>query len=255
MCRRIGKKNTALTSHTPNTCDFVTHTFLEMSSSLGDRNTQRPPVVQQRSISIPSPAPPPPRPIYLRVIPTSLPRIPMGFLPVLLLTSGFGAATACFAYFGMTADYTDVATRALTIATASIAAIAGFFARDIVLIVNSVLFTHLGLEIFIVQRAIEYARNESDDGSMVMAYIGAATVIVHLLPFFVLDNAMLRSILAFAGVIVNNLLILLALSPVATILLLPVGITSTALLVVSRNVVTPTSLWCVLQKNGFIGMQ
>ena len=187
------------------------------SSSFGDIGaTRRPP--STLTVTIPDAAPSQSSSSkYLFVLPS---------LFVLL-------APLFYLYNGLDADYSKGGTQALTACTS--AAGAGFvlvFARDTNVLFNVVLFFHVGMEVFVVDRAVRYAR---DDPSPAWAYVGLVVAALHLLPFFVLATRPRVLLgLATAGVLVNTLLLLLTAPALGGQLLLLVGASSSALLAVTR---------------------
>lgn len=160
-----------------------------------------------------------------------------GFLPVFILSSLFAVATSMFCYYGITdVDYSEPGPRGLTIAASVVGTLLVLMARDPVLLFNIVLFTHLGLEVFVIERAFVYGMDETrTDAERALAYTGAGVIIAHLLPFFVYDGPMLLILLSAVGVVVNTLSILMTSAAMGSSLLLPVGLTSVVLVGSSQH--------------------
>lgn len=231
----------------------------QMSSSLGDRSSQRPPKVS-RSINIP-PAPEPAVPAVRFAILRKAATIPRGgFLPMLFVSSLFAVATSMFAYNGISdVDYSEDMPRVLTIGTAVLGTFFILIARNPVLLFNIALFAHLGFEIFVVDKVWQYAMaSDTSTSDMTIAYTGAGLVIVHLIPFFLIDNAMTLILLAAVGIIVNNLVILMSVPAFGSSLLMPVGLTSAILLGVTQHICgemeSKCSLLTVVRTEGFLTM-
>lgn len=157
---------------------------------------------------------------------------PSGFLVTLTLALLAAADPLLFLYnSGLTADYSLGSTRALTAAAAVLGATAIAIFREPATLYNLALFVHIGFEVYVVDQAFLFARAaDTETASMVLAYLGGAVVIVHLLPFLVIDHRDTLSFLAYVGVVVNTLLILLAMPQLGAQLLLVVGLTSVVLL-------------------------
>lgn len=132
------------------------------------------------------------------------------------------------------ADYTDAGPRAMTLVFAVVGAGMVVLA-PIQALQQALLGFHVGVEAYVVERALRYAGDAGHkDHDRALAAVGAAVVIAHLIPFFLVDRRTLLMVLAFAGVVVNVLLALLALPERGATLLLLLGTSSGALLAVSR---------------------
>lgn len=71
-----------------------------------------------------------------------------------------------------------------------------------------VLFYHTAVEVRVLDVVITYALQEEQSmTAAALAWTGASIVVIHLLPFFVIDMRRLLILLAWAGVIVNSTLV------------------------------------------------
>ena len=148
-----------------------------------------------------------------------------GFLPLFFFACFFGAVPLMFLYIDY--DYTKEMAR---VGTGVIAATVGILilgANDCLAWYNFVLFFHLGLEVKLMDDLLALAQKDGTAQSdMAMCYLGFAFVLTHLLPFFLVDYVPLLSFLAYAGLVVNTIIMLY----VDSTLLLLYGLSSTALL-------------------------
>ena len=221
-----------------------------MSSSLGDRNGQRPPTMSRAiNIDVEAPSASP-------TLPLSIPR--NGFLPVFLVSSLFAVALSLFCFYGITdADYSAANTRGLVIASSVVGTLLVLMAKTPAFLYNIVLFAHLGLEIYVIERAFVYGlADDADTTEMVLSLTGAGVIIAHLLPFFVYDGAFVLVLLAAVGVVVNTLSILMTSAAMGANLLLPVGLTSVTLLATTQHIVgmmeCPCSLLTLYRTKGML---
>ena len=153
--------------------------------------------------------------------------------PLILLSNSlfFFLAPLLFLYNGGDeADYSLGRTQAITVFTAVAGGVIVAANRDAVFVYNAILCFHLAVEVYVVDRAFRYANASSTPG---WASTGAVVVLLHLLPFFLIPNARLWSVLAYVGLIVNTALILLAMPELGSRLLLLTGMSASALLSVS----------------------
>lgn len=223
------------------TTSTPSHLVSGMTSSLGDIGGQRPPP-KRIAKSMPSVLPPPSK--------SRMPKMGAGVLPVLLLACLFGAATASFCYYGIDADYTETRTRGLTGGAAGGAALLVLaFSRNPVILFYITLFVHIGLEIFVVDKAFAFASaSNTKNVESILAYTGAGVVIAHLVPFLLFNWPRFLMLLALVGVVVNNLLLLLSAPELGGTLLLPVGLTSVGLLGVTQHICYAMRCPCSLPK-------
>lgn len=172
-------------------------------SSLGfrarcDHNAERVPASATISIA-PAPLPAPtPR----RILPALSMSVPRGFLPLL-----FYAASAMLfplIYFYVSLDFSDDVVRALAIGASGVLGLMLVLANDCCTWYNMALFFHTGIEVVVLDQTMDYIDlSTTSDTGKVLAWIGFATVIVHLIPFFVIDRPRLLTLLALVGVPVN----------------------------------------------------
>jgi hypothetical protein len=183
---------------------------------------------------------PPPSRLRLPAIP--MPYTPKGFLP-LLLYSAFGALFPLLLLY-VTYDFQDDMVRVAFIVAATLLGLVPVLSSDCCTIYNTVLLFHTGIEVKVIQTALDYAMDDaSPDHGMVMAYVGAVTVIVHLLPFYLSDHPLLLSLLATVGVPVNAALALyLDSSMLLLVLLSSYAFLATVRIVVRINEETPSLL-------------
>lgn len=154
---------------------------------------------------------------------------PRGFLPTFMYASLFFVLPMVYNYVD-DIDYADTTTRGVVIGLSAVTATVSVYANDCCCWYNLFLFLHTALEVKVVDVAIAYAYADgTSDRDMALSIAGAAVVVLHLAPFFLLDHRFLLAVLAYAGVIVNAS-ILVFLEPA---LLLVVGISSSALLIVT----------------------
>jgi hypothetical protein len=171
-------------------------------SSLGyrrgcDHNSARPGEVPAKTttVAIPTTVAAP----TAKVSPISVPK---GFLPLFFYAAVFLLAPVLYEYV----DYTwaDSTTRAALIVVSAAYALSVVFANDCVAWFNMVLFFHIGIEVKVLEILMDFARlTTTADGDEILAWTGFVVIIVHLIPFLLVDNTMFLTLLAVAGVIVN----------------------------------------------------
>lgn len=128
-----------------------------------------------------------------------------GFFPLMLFSFYF-ALLPVLAH-NIEIDYTDTLSRIVVL---SCIFLAGFFvvaANCCVCWFNIALFFHIGIEVGVLQVLWTYAQ-EQEGFAMVLSWITYATIIVHLIPFLVVDRGMPLTVLAFVGLLVNAATIL-----------------------------------------------
>lgn len=129
-------------------------------------------------------------------------KMPTGIVFTLLYSAY--AALLPLLYYYVEYDFTSDSVRAGSIVAASMLAIFTILANDCCTWYNMVLFFHTALEIKLLNTALRFATDTSTDNmSMVWTWIGSVVIIVHLVPFFLIDKARLLTLLALAGVPVN----------------------------------------------------
>ena len=148
-----------------------------------------------------------------------------GFLPCLFYATLFGAAPLLYTYVDY--DYTSAEARGGVITASFVYAAIAVMANDCACWFNMLLLFHIGIEVRVMDVLMTFAKNAgTSDGHEIIAWTGFAVILVHLIPFLLVDNTMFLAVLAFAGVIVNASA-LIYLDPS---LLLIVGFSSTVLL-------------------------
>jgi hypothetical protein len=105
-------------------------------------------------------------------------------------------------------DYSDTLTRGLIAGASGVLATAVLLANNCAVWYNMVLFYHTAVEVRVLDVVITYALQEEQSmPAAALAWTGASIVVIHLLPFFVIDMRRLLILLAWAGVIVNSTLV------------------------------------------------
>ena len=128
--------------------------------------------------------------------------VPKGLIPVTIYSLFFLTFPLISHY--VTYDFTDDMIRAGVIVASFLAATIILTANDCVAWFNMALFFHLGIEITVLDTLITFAQaaTTSDTGTA-LAWTAWAVIIIHLLPFFLIDHAGLLILLSYAGLIVN----------------------------------------------------
>ena len=130
--------------------------------------------------------------------------VPKGFIPFLLYSS-FALVAPLMYIYDHSIDYTDDMTRATIITLSGLYAFTVVVANDPAVWFNMVLFFHIALESKVADMLIDKARDDAtSDSDTVLSWIGACTVIVHLVPFLLTDITWLLTFLAAVGVVVNT---------------------------------------------------
>jgi len=162
-----------------------------------------------------------------------LPQMPTGIVPT-FACAAFAAFIPIMMLFG-NVDYTEDAQKAAIIGTSvAFSGVTAMAAMSPETLHNIALFLHLGFEIKVVDTGIKYAdRMAGDDTAVVLAWSAVIVIIVHLLPFFLVNHGKLLGALAVAGVGVNTAL----LTYVDTSLVLVVFVSSILLLLSTLNTI------------------
>jgi hypothetical protein len=130
-------------------------------------------------------------------------KVPKGFFATFLYSTLFFVIPVLNEY--VTYDYDTTFVRVGVIAAASLAALALVFANDCVAWFNMVLFFHLGVEVTVLDKVMEYAQDDArDQSSEVLAWIAFGILIFHLVPFLILDYEKTLIVCGFAGIIANS---------------------------------------------------
>ena len=128
--------------------------------------------------------------------------VPKGFLPLFFYAAAFLLAPVLYDYVDYT--WTDSMTRVGLITVSAVYALFVVFANDCAAWFNMVLFFHIGLEVKVLEVLMDFARvSTTTDGDEILAWTGFAVIIIHLIPFLLVDNTMVLTLFAFAGVMVN----------------------------------------------------
>jgi hypothetical protein len=175
------------------------------TNSLGYRNE----VTVRSSSSLPAPATQ-----STPVAPCAIPVL-RGFIP-LMFYAAFSITVPLLAYYSTVgADLVTAAAsdddasraegaRALWISISVIAASFIVLSNHCATWYNMVLFFHIGLEVKVLHEVINYALTDSlATTNVALSWTGAAIVMIHLIPFLLVDSKYLLATLAWAGVGVN----------------------------------------------------
>ena len=174
--------------------------------------------------------------------------VPHGFVMLLLYSALF--VTVPLLWFYVEYDYSRDDVRIGTIVMSSLVALALILSNSYVAWFNMALFAHIGFEVKLLERTLDYAMAEgtSEEG-MVLAYVAFVTIIVHLVPFLFIDRASLLILLAFVGVVVNTATAVC----IEPSLLMYIGLSSTGLLYaaicISARCAVSTSLLTSLRES------
>lgn len=196
-------------------------------SSLGyrrgcDKTAARPAELASRTVAL-SIAPAAPHPAKKLTLPGV--SVLKGFIPLVFYFAMFTTAPLLYQYVEY--DYTSDAARIGVPLFAGAYALAILLANDCTVWFNMVLGAHIGLEIRVLDLLMKIGQNSStSDGDMVIVWTAFAIVGVHLLPFLLVDHIMLLGLLAFAGVVVNAIVLVY----IDSSLLLLVGLSSVMLM-------------------------
>ena len=155
-----------------------------------------------------------------------------GFIPLLLMSVTFVSVPIIFYYGDL--DFTETNVRAGVITAAALLGFIVTIANDCCSWFNIMLFFHIGMEVKVVDNLLDFADTAGGkDETLAMA--AACVIIVHLIPFLLIDNTAFLSILAFIGIVTNTAAIVMTHSSTGEhhsdiALLLSVGSTSISLL-------------------------
>jgi uncharacterized membrane protein (DUF485 family) len=186
-----------------------THTSSNMpSSSLGFRHGGEnvPPIRRAPSVEAALPPPSLASRLTASIQLDFLPKIsaPSGFLAVMFYSLFAGLLPMLLHFMGDDIDYADNVTRGVTIGLVTLLPAFILLANDCYTWFNMALFVHLANEINLLEHTLSYATASSTpDADMIWSWVGAGVVIVHLLPFFLLDSSRLNVFLAAVGIPVN----------------------------------------------------
>ena len=131
--------------------------------------------------------------------------LPRGSLPLLVYV-GYAAALPLSYYYGEY-DFSDDFVRAATIVGTTLFATFLVLVNDCCTWYNMILFLHIALEYKLLDTTMTYVnRDHTSDVGMAWAWVGMVVVVLHLLPFLLVDGPTLLLLLAFVGVPVNTAL-------------------------------------------------
>lgn len=126
-----------------------------------------------------------------------------GFIPLLFFSCLAATVPGYSLYVDLNLD--SEVTRGLIVGGSALVATAVVVANHCATWYNMSLFFHTAIEVRVLDVVITYALAETTEMTgQALAWTGASIVIVHLLPFFVLDMPRLLTLLAWAGVVVNT---------------------------------------------------
>ena len=129
-----------------------------------------------------------------------------GFLP-LMTYSALSAALPLVHVHAPGWDFGDTAVRLLHVFLAAVLATLLVLANSPVVLYNMLLFFHIGVETTVVASAIAYASiPEKATRSVVLAWFATGCVILHLLPFLLVDAWKVLVPCASLGVVLNAML-------------------------------------------------
>lgn len=170
-----------------------------------------------------------------------------GLLPVLIYSAVAFSIPTLIEYVDY--DFSDRNTRIGTVAVAAAAATVMLAANCCACWYNMALFFHIALEARVIETLFDFAyASDTSDVDMAWSVAAIAIVILHLVPFLLLDRVVLLTALAYAGVVVNSA-VLVFLDPGRLLL---VGASSIALLATTMIVAgvceVHTSLFAILRK-------
>jgi len=128
--------------------------------------------------------------------------VPRGFLPT--LTYSLFALAMPILFFYASPDFENTAVIITTIALSAVGGGVIIMANDCCCWYNMMLFFHLGIETYVVEKTFAFANaSDTSDTDSALALAAAIVIIVHLVPFLLLDRIRMLTLLAYAGVVVN----------------------------------------------------
>lgn len=129
--------------------------------------------------------------------------VPKGILPVTFFSLFFLAFPLLQNYYAF--DYTDTTTRACVITSSFLAALFVLLANDCVAWFNMILFFHIGLEVVVLDTLMTFAQaSTTDDVGVALGWTAFGVILLHLVPFLLVDHSGVLTLLAFAGTVVNT---------------------------------------------------
>lgn len=144
--------------------------------------------------------------------------VPKGFVPLLLMSALFLVPPVVDGFASI--DYGSDTSKLLAVGYASTLATVVVMANECSAWFNFALFFHIGLETRVLELLATYAQAATTtDTDMALAWTAFVVIIVHLLPFVLMDHAYLLALLAFAGVVINAVVVIYV--PVVTLAFSP----------------------------------
>lgn len=136
--------------------------------------------------------------------------VPKGFLPTLFYS------TLCLLFplfvlfnenWALVSEPYPVSTQIGFVASVGVGGLLLILANDCVAWFNMALFFHIAVEVKVLSDLMDWIDSTTKD--TVLAWIAFVVIIVHLLPFLLVDHHMLLVLLAFVGALVNSTVVVL----------------------------------------------
>ena len=172
--------------------------------------------------------------------------VPKGFLAVIFYMGVFATVPTLYHYVDY--DYTSDTTRGVVMAVSALVPLTVVTANSYMVWFNMVFAFHTAMEVYALDSIYKYASADDRSAeSMALAWVAFVVIIVHLVPFLLIDRASLLILLSYAGVVVNaSALVIIDPSQ-----LLSVGFSSVTLLgatiCIAARCNVPTSLLTTLR--------
>tara|TARA_B110000046_G_scaffold167214_1_gene184698 strand:+ start:1952 stop:2617 length:666 start_codon:yes stop_codon:yes gene_type:complete len=147
----------------------------------------------------------------------------------------FLAASYSFVSMGLDTDYNLTNPRIATIVIAAFGGLLCLLIRDTTTLFNTLLGYYIGLEIFLIQLTFENATSTTEAVTEGWSWTAGFVILIHLIPFLLLNSGMLLNLLAYVGLLVNILTILYLVPLYGGKFLLLYGISGSALIVGTVN--------------------
>ena len=167
--------------------------------------------------------------------------VPKGVLPTTLYSAFFLMCPLLNEF--QTYDYSDAMVRTSVIAASVLTPVVIVAANDCVAWLNMAFAFHVGIEITVMSRLLNYYETtgkDADDMEQIMKWVAVGTIILHLVPFLFVDQPAPLGFLASVGIVVNTLVNTLI--PDNNDLLLITGFSSSVLL---ANVLLIVCIDCI----------
>ena len=154
--------------------------------------------------------------------------VPKGFLPLSFFATIFLIAPILFDYVDYT--WTDAATRGGHRNLSRVRPVYTACQRHSRVVQHGIVLSHRSRGKGIGDSHGLCKLDTTGDGDKILAWSGFVIIIVHLLPFLLIDHTKILTLLAFAGVIVNASALVYLTDPSIDLRLMLVGFSSAALL-------------------------